>query len=385
MKGDVRMKKVTLYSMLLGCFLTASLCMTGCGETQEHQPASPAGGNKISLDERVENVVNSMSLPEKVGQMVMIGVDGTDVTEDSLFMLHQYHMGGVTLFDRNMQSKEQVKQLTEHLQKQSGEKLPLFIAVDEEGGAVVRMRDQLPELPSQEEIGGSGYPEQAKVWAGKIGGLLKEMGINTNFAPVADVGFDRGRSYGKDPDKVMTFVDQAGRGYEEIDVYYSLKHFPGIGRGMVDSHVEVSDIDISPEELMATDLKPFKNIVESHEPYGYLIMVSHLRYPQLDPNEPASLSKAITTGLLREQLGYKGVIITDDLGMGAVSKYNSYRELGVKAVQAGADIALICHEYANQQEVYLGILDAVEKGVISEDRINESVRRIVRTKLKYLQ
>ena len=379
------MKKGVLYSILMGCFLTASLCMTGCGETQEHAAPPTANGQPPSLDEQVENIVKSMSTPEKIGQMVMIGVDGTDVTEDSLFMLHQYHMGGITLFDRNMESKEQVGLLTEHLQKQSGEKLPLFIAVDEEGGAVVRMRDQLPTLPAQEEIGASWDPGQAKEWAATIGKLVKDMGINTNFAPVADVGFDRGRSYGNDPDTVATFVDQACKGYEENKVYFSLKHFPGIGRGMVDSHIEVSDIDISMDELLASDLKPFRTIIESHEPDGYFVMVSHLKYPQIDPQEPASLSKAITTGILREKLGYKGIIITDDLAMGAVANHNSFRELGVKAIQAGADIALICHEYSNQQEVYLGILDAVEKGIISEERINESLRRIVKTKLKYLK
>ena len=377
------MKKRKLMMLLTGWLLILSLSLMGCGATQEKE--KPVSAKKVlSMDEQVEDLVNSMSLTEKIGQMVMVGVHGTDVNEDSLYMLHQFHFGGIVLFDRNMESKEQVRQLTAHLQEQAGEKLPLFISADEEGGLVVRMRNQLPELPSQQEIGATGDPEQARVWAETIAKQVKDMGLNSNFAPVADIGFERGRSYGTDADTVTAFLEKAAAGYEGEKLYYTLKHFPGIGRSSVNSHVEISDIDVSKEELLETDLKPFRAIIEAHEPERYFIMVSHIRYPQLDPQEGASLSRPIMTGLLREQLGYRGLIITDDLAMGAVAKHNSFRELGVKAVQAGADIALICHEYANQQEVYLGILDAVKNGTISEERINESVRRIVKTKLKYL-
>ncbi len=377
------MKKRAVFTALLGCLLIACTLHTGCGEIKENMikpgPAAP------SLEDQVNALVESMTLQEKIGQMVMIGIEGTDVNEDSLFMLHQYHIGGITLFDRNMESREQVKRLTGNLQDKADERLPLFIAADEEGGAVVRMKNQLPELPSQESVGASGEPYKAQEWAITIGDLLKGMGVNTNFAPVADTGFSGGRSYSNDPDVVAAFVDHAVQGYEKAGVVCSLKHFPGIGRSVIDSHVEVSDIDISREELLASDLKPFQKIIGSHEPSGYFVMVSHLKYPQIDPAEPASLSKTIMTGILRETLGYEGVIITDDLTMGAVAKHNSYRELGVKAVQAGADIALVCHEYGPQQEVYLGLLEAAEKGIISKERIDASVKRIVKTKLIYLK
>ena len=382
------MMKSGLQRMFLICSFTCFAVFAGCGTTsQGHtEPTPPVAKEKVlSLDEQAEELVDSMSLTEKVGQMVMIGVEGTEVNEDSLYMLHQFHMGGVVLFDRNMESPEQVGKLTEQLQHQAEEKLPLFIGVDEEGGLVVRMREQLPELPSQEAIGATGEPEQAKTWAATIAELVKRMGINTNFAPVADIGSSSGRSYSDDADTVSAFVQQASRGYEGARVFYSLKHFPGIGRAMVDPHMEVSDIDASLEELLETDLKPFQAIIGEHEPDRYFIMVSHLKYPQLDAQEPASLSQPIVTGLLRETLGYRGIIITDDLAMGAVANHNDFRELGVKAIQAGVDIAMICHEYEHQQEVYLGILDAVKNGVISEERINESVKRIVRTKLRYLK
>ncbi len=379
------MRNGTFYTVLLSSFLLACTCITGCGSSPNPGALSQKSGSPPTLEERVDAVMNSMTLQEKIGQMVMIGIEGKEVNEDSLFMLHQYHVGGITLFDRNMETRDQVRKLTEQLQQQAEEKVPLFIAADEEGGMVVRMRDQLPELPSQEEIGATGDPAQAQAWGASIGKLVKDMGINTNFAPVADVGSEGGRSYSRDPDTAAVFVDRAVQGYEAERVFCSLKHFPGIGRGMVDSHVEVSDIDISREELLASDLKPFRTVMGSHDPAGYFIMVSHLKYPQLDPAEPASLSRPVVTGLLRETLGYDGIVITDDLTMGAVAKHNSYRELGVKAVQAGADIALVCHEYSNQQEVYLGLLEAVEKGIISRDRIDASVKRIVRAKLTYLQ
>ena len=132
---------------------------------------------------------------------------------------------------------------------------------------------------------------------------------------------------------------------------------------------------------MAQDLVPFKEIIANHSPENFMIMVSHLVYPALDKNHTASLSAEVQTKLLRKELGFNGIIITDSLEMGAVSKYGDFRDLGVQAIQAGADIALVCHEYPRQTAVYLGILDAVEKGVISEERINESVKRIVKMKL----
>ncbi len=377
------MKKRAVFTALLGSLLLTCAFQTGCG--RDSGGTVPFGTAAPSIEDQVDALVDSMTLQEKIGQMVMIGIEGTDVNKDSLFMLHQYHIGGVTLFDRNMESRDQVKRLTRNLQEEAEEKLPLFIAADEEGGAVVRMKDQLPELPSQESIGASGEPVKAQEWAITIGDIMKGMGINTNFAPVADTGFSGGRSYSNDPDVVASFVDNAVQGYEKTGVFCALKHFPGIGRSVVDSHMDVSDINIAREELLASDVKPFQKVIDSHEPTGYFIMVSHLKYPQIDPAEPASLSKTIMTGLLRETLGYDGVIITDDLTMGAVAKHNSYRELGVKAVRAGADIALVCHEYESQQEVYLGLLEAVEKGVITKERIDESVKRIVKAKLIYLR
>lgn len=338
----------------------------------------------LTIDEKVDKTVESMSQTEKLGQMVMIGIQGTKVDDDSLYMLNQYHIGGVILFDRNMDSPEQVKQLTSDLQAQSNEKVPLFIGIDEEGGDVVRMAEKLTPPPSQKEIGATGDIEQAKTWAIKTAKSLKDMGINVNFAPVADVGSNDKRSYSADANTVIDFVRAATKGYQQENIIYSLKHFPGIGKGKVDSHIDSSSIDVVKEVLMTEDILPFKTIIDENDPNDYFILVSHLKYPALDEEYPASLSSKIMTDLLRNELGYKGIIITDDMEMGAVANHNEFRSIGVNAVKAGADIVLVCHEYEHQQEVYLGLLDAVNSGEISQERIDESVKRIIKVKLLHL-
>lgn len=354
------------------------------GDEQVIQDKQQIKQENLTIDEKVDKTVESMSQTEKLGQMVMIGIQGTKVDDDSLYMLHQFHMGGVILFDRNMDSPEQVKQLTSDLQAQSNEKVPLFIGIDEEGGDVVRMAEKLTPPPSQKEIGATGDIEQAKTWAIKTAKSLKDMGINVNFAPVADVGSNDKRSYSTDTNTVIDFVRAATKGYQQENIIYSLKHFPGIGKGKVDSHVDSSNIDVVKEVLMTEDIIPFKTIIDENDPNDYFILVSHLKYPALDEEYPASLSSKIMTDLLRNEFGYKGIIITDDMEMGAVANHNDFRSIGVKAVKAGADIVLVCHEYEHQQEVYLGLLDAVNSGEISQERIDESVKRIIKVKLLHL-
>ena len=216
---------------------------------------------------------------------------------------------------------------------------------------------------------------------------MRELGINVNFAPVLDVGYDvenersNSRKYSNDPTIVASFAQSAVAGYRQENFLFTLKHFPGIGRGTIDSHEDLSDINVPFAVLDSTDIVPFRNVISSHPSEMYFVMISHYKYPTIDPNNPASVSKKIITDFLRGSLEYDGVVITDDLEMGAISKTMSFREAGVQAIQAGADIAMICHEYAHEQEVYNGILDAVKKGIISEERIDDSVRRILRAKV----
>ncbi|WP_370754401.1 glycoside hydrolase family 3 N-terminal domain-containing protein [Megamonas funiformis] len=384
MRKKIIITVIVIIIIILGILLNDKNIFSNVEESKSAQEEIPIAQQNLTIDEKVDKIVASMSKTEKIGQMVMIGIQGTKVDDNSLYMLHQFHMGGVILFDRNMESPEQVKQLTSDLQSQSNEKVPLFIGIDEEGGDVVRMAEKLTPPPSQKEIGETGDIEQAKIWAIKTAKSLKDMGINVNFAPVADVGSNDKRSYSTDTNTVIDFVRAATKGYQQENIIYSLKHFPGIGKGKVDSHVDSSSIDVTKEILMAEDIIPFKTIINENKPEDYFILVSHLKYPALDEEYPASLSSKIMIDLLRNELGYKGIIITDDMEMGAVANHNDFRTIGVNAVKAGADIVLVCHEYEHEQEVYLGLLDAVNNGEISQQRIDESVKRIVKAKLLHL-
>lgn len=384
MRKKIIITVIVIAIIILGVLLNGKNIFSNTEDSKSTQENVPITQQNLTIDEKVDQIVASMSQTEKLGQMMMIGIQGTKVDDDSLYMLNQYHMGGVILFDRNMESPEQVKQLTSDLQAQSNEKVPLFIGIDEEGGDVVRMAEKLTPPPSQKEIGATGDIEQAKTWAIKTAKSLKDIGINVNFAPVADVGSNDKRSYSTDANTVIDFVRAATKGYQQENIIYSLKHFPGIGKGKVDSHVDSSSIDVTKEILMAEDILPFKTIIDENDPNDYFILVSHLKYPALDEEYPASLSSKIMTDLLRNKLGYKGIIITDDMEMGAVANHNDFRSIGVNAVKAGADIVLVCHEYEHQQEVYLGLLDAVNSGEISQERIDESVKRIIKVKLLHL-
>ncbi|MBQ4495586.1 MAG: glycoside hydrolase family 3 protein [Selenomonadaceae bacterium] len=350
------------------------ILMTGCGEVKEVQ------ADVLPPSDPIEEQLNSMTLEEKVGQMVMVGVYGTELNEDIIYSLSNFHFGGVIFYDRNLESVAQAKKFAEDIEAAANQKAPLFFAIDMEGGRVARGRNFLEVAPSQESIGQSGDPANATYWAKHNATILKSIGMNINFAPVADVGSRDTRSFGDNPQLVAQFVDAAAKGYEAENFLYTLKHFPGIGKSKIDPHKEVSSVEDSKAILDAEDLPPFKKVIREHDNSRFMIMVGHLRYDALDPVNSASLSPAVMTGLLRNELGFSGVVVTDDLEMGAIKNHTDLASLGVQMIKAGGDIALVCHNYESQQIVYHSILAAVRSGEISEQRINESVRRILRMK-----
>lgn len=353
-------------------------------ENSEAQGKESVAAKELTLDEKVDVILSTMYNEEKIGQMVMMGIHGEDVTDDSLFMLHQYHIGGVILFDRNMSSREQVTNLNAHLQEQAYEKLPLLIAVDEEGGRVARMKEALPPPPAQSYLGSLGEPKEAYNSVYNIANELKAMGFNVNFAPVADVGAGD-RNFSDDPSVVADFVQEAVNGYQAAGMICSLKHFPGLGRGENDTHMDSVVVNADFETINNSDMLPFKNIVANGSLNNYMVMVSHITYPLFAGNTPASVSPVIMKDILRSQLGYQGVIITDDLEMGAIANYYGFRRVGVEAVKAGADMVLVCHEYQHEADVYLGILEALQNGEISQADIDASVRRILKLKLQNIK
>ena len=366
-------------------FVAALFCMlfvlTGCGGQTQKTAAESAPGfvKAMTPEERADAILARMTPAEKIGQLLMIGVHGTELNADSRFVLSEYAVGGVILFDRNLETAAGVRAFTKELQEARHGDLPLFIAIDEEGGLVARMKAILPPPPAQSEIGAGGDAALARKWARETGKKLHDFGFNLNFAPVADVG-DGGRFYSDAPETVAAFVREAVAGYEEAGLLCTLKHFPGLGKGEADTHLETVVVNADRDTLEAEDIVPFRAMFKEGKPENFFVMVSHIVYTALDEKLPASLSPAVMTSLLRDELGWQGVVVTDDLEMAAADVY-PFEELGVRAVEAGADLVLVCHEYGHEQAVYNGLLKALQSGRLSERRVNESVRRILLAKL----
>ena len=361
---------------------------TGCGLhnpfTSKAEPVTyeSVAQSELSPEQKVDKLVANMSDADKVGQLMMIGIHGKSLNDDAKFMLNEYRVGGIILFDRNMESKDQVKTLIADINKagKSAGLTPLFLGIDQEGGAVARMDDKLIKVPPAEEVGKEPV-EQAAALAKEVGTELKELGFNINFAPVADLGLTYGRSYSTNPDEVVRYASAVGKSYDEAGLWYSYKHFPGIGKTDVDLHADTSIVPVSKETLLSEDTKVFVDLIKQSKPNTYTIMVSHAMYPQIDPDHPSSLSKAIITDWLRKDMGYNGVVVTDDMDMGALAKHYTFGDMAVQSILAGSDILLVCHEYEHMQEAYNGLMKAVKDGRISKERLDESVKRILLMKM----
>ena len=361
---------------------------TGCGLhnpfTSKAEPVTyeSVAQSELSPEQKVDKLVANMSDADKVGQLMMIGIHGKSLNDDAKFMLNEYRVGGIILFDRNMESKDQVKTLITDINKagKSAGLTPLFLGIDQEGGAVARMDDKLIKVPPAEEVGKEPV-EQAAALAKEVGTELKDLGFNINFAPVADLGLTYGRSYSTNPDEVVRYASAIGKSYDEAGLWYSYKHFPGIGKTDVDLHADTSIVPVSKETLLSEDTKVFVDLIKQSKPNTYTIMVSHAMYPQIDPDHPSSLSKAIITDWLRKDMGYNGVVVTDDMDMGALAKHYTFGDMAVQSILAGSDILLVCHEYEHMQEAYNGLMKAVKDGRISKERLDESVKRILLMKM----
>lgn len=378
-----------MFRRIVAATMIGALALTtGCGLhnpfTSKAEPVTyeSVAQSELSPEEKVDKLVANMSDADKVGQLLMIGIHGKTLNDDAKFMLNEYRVGGIILFDRNMESKDQVKSLITDINKtgKSAGLTPLFIGIDQEGGAVARMEDQLIKVPPAEALGKEPI-EQAVSLAKQSGTELKDLGFNINFAPVADVGLTYGRSFSTNPDDVVRYASAVGKAYDEAGLWYSYKHFPGIGKTDVDLHADTSVVPVSKETLLNEDTKVFVDLIKQSKPNTYAIMVSHAMYPQIDAEHPSSLSKAIITDWLRKDMGYNGVVVTDDMDMGALAKHYTFGDMAVQSILAGSDILLVCHEYEHMQEAYNGLMKAVKDGRISKERLDESVKRILLMKM----
>jgi len=325
-----------------------------------------------------------MSVRDMVGQMFVVSVGGTEPDYYVEKMVRERNIGGVILFGYNMESEEQVRSLTASLQQLSMRTepaVPLFVAVDQEGGDIASAPWVTPR-PAAAEVGGRGDPAEARAVAEGIGDELLRAGVNTNFAPVVDTGFGAAignRSYGEDPELVSRMGAASVEGFERAGIVSAAKHFPNHGPAVADSHEALPVVDHDMETLQSYDLPPFRAAVEAGVP---MMMAGHLLYPAVDAERPASLSPK-WMGILREDLGFDGVVVTDDLAMAGASGGGTPERAAVEAVGAGADLLVVSSPPQQQADAYDAVVAAVESGEIPEERVRASVRRLIEVKETY--
>ena len=346
------------------------------------------------LDVLVDSNIAGMSLEDKVAGLFMITPEAlTDVGkvvqagDGTKTALETYPVGGLIYFDQNIVDSDQLKEMLSNTIMYS--KYPLFLGVDEEGGQVARLGNSKLGVEKVDEaatIGASGDSGKAYEANATIANYLTEYGFNLDFAPVADVLTNPDntvigtRAYSSDPEVVATMVQSAIEGLQENNVSACMKHFPGLGDVTTDPHEETTTTEKSLAEMRETDLIPYITGIETGTD---MIMISNMSAPQVTgDNTPSCMSSLIVSDVLRTELGYNGIVITDAMNMGAVTESYSSAEAAVQAIQAGVDIVLMPENF---KEAYQGVLDAVNSGTITEERINESLHRIYRVKYRESQ
>jgi beta-N-acetylhexosaminidase len=334
----------------------------------------------------------SMTLEQQIGQLFMVGFQGYEPPPEIIDLIQRWHVGGIIFFSRNIRDARQTLELTTRLQqlaREAGQPYPLLIATDQENGMVRRLGPDATLFPGNMALGATRSEEITREVAEATGRELIALGINMNLAPDADVNNNPDnpvigvRSFGEDPALVARLTSAAVRGYQSAGVVATLKHFPGHGDTATDSHQSLPIIPYGMERLQSLELAPFKAGIAAG---AESVMTAHLYLPELMPGEPhpATISPAIVTDLLRSQLGFGGVIITDCLEMSAISKTVGTAQGAVLALQAGVDLALVSHCAGRQRAGIEQVRAAVKDGKLPAERISQSVERILRLKQRRL-
>ena len=344
--------------------------------------------------------IESAQLEKKIGQMLLIGFRGLSVSDDSQISrdVMSGRIGGVVLYDRdvalgsdvrNIQSPEQVKTLIRKLQSYADVKL--FVAIDQEGGKVNRLKQKFgfPATVSQEYLGTLDNPDSTNFYAYRTGHTLNSLGFNLNFAPVVDVNINPqspaigkiGRSFSADPSIVTKHAKLEIEALNAYNVLTTLKHFPGHGSAASDSHLGFTDVTSTWQEI---ELTPYRNLVSGG--YNDVIMTAHIFNGNLDADYPATLSKNIITGILRNQVGFSGVIISDDMNMAAITDHFGLEQAIELAINAGIDILIFANNLTYNEQIAVEAVNIIKSlvanGKISESRINESYYRIMKLKTR---
>ena len=368
------MKKITLCILLIITTLL-TLSLSRCSNK-----------NNQTIDV-IQQKLDNMTLDEKIGQMITIGIDGYSVDDTAKQLITDKKVGGVILFKNNISNSNQLLQLINDIKGiNSTNKIPIFISVDQEGGRVNRLPSEIKSLPSNEVVGNKNDNKLAYDIGKNIGYALGSFGFNMDFAPVLDVNSNPNntvigdRSFSNDKDKVASLGASEINGFKDSNIISVAKHFPGHGDTATDSHYALPIINKTLDELKSVEFVPFKKSIEEKVP---AIMVSHILMPQIDANNPASMSKTIITDILRKDLKFDGLIVTDDMTMGAVTNELDITTACINSINAGADLLLVCHGYDNEINVINAIKDSIKNENISIHTINKSVYRILSLKENY--
>ena len=338
------------------------------------------------IDPIIEEI-GKMSIDEKIGQMIVVGIEGYDLNDNTKSLIEKSKVGGVILFSNNVQDTNQLLNLLNSLKSVNLQnKIPLFLSVDEEGGRVTRMPKEFKKFPTNKAIGKINNEALSYKIGSTIAYEIGSFGFNMDFAPVLDVNSNPNnpvignRSFGSNVNIVTRLGIQTMKGIQSENIIPVVKHFPGHGDTSVDSHLGLPSVNNDLKRLKSFELVPFAEAIKNN---ADAVMIAHILLPKIDSENPSSLSKIIITDILRKDLNFNGVIITDDMTMGAIMKNYNIGEAAVKSVKAGTDIVLVCHGFDNEVAVIDALKNAVLKGDISKQSIDQSVYRILSLKKKY--
>ncbi|MBO9665420.1 MAG: beta-N-acetylhexosaminidase [Bdellovibrio sp.] len=324
-----------------------------------------------------------MSINQIIGQHMFIGIQGHSLTADEKKFIVEQNIGGICLFGRNVAEPKQVHDLCAEIQSlrhRQADKAPLFIGIDMEGGRVHRLKAPFTVWPPLRKLGDLDAPTVSFHFANRMGMEMKAVGINLDFAPSVDVFTNAAntvigdRSISSDPESVARHASALVRGYIKAEILTCAKHFPGHGNTIVDSHYDLPVENTDLESLEKCELIPFKKAFKSRVD---MVMTSHIMFPKIDPDWPVTLSETFIQKIIREELRYKGMVITDDLGMKAMADHYGVEEIPVRALKAGVDLLLYCNEFDVPPIAIEAILGATAQGTLDKAQLEQSHRRIL--------
>lgn len=396
MRGVVAILMVVAIFVMSGCGTTSATARSEAAVLAQADQRGPTSTKSTllyprhydrqrvqTLSEYVDQMISRMSVNDEIGQLFVAEFTGTDFNGENAAMIEKLHPGGIILYTFSMQEAKQTQALIHSSQVNS--KIPLLVTVDEEGGCVDRLNKIYPPRPGEPEIGATGSTKYAYQQGAKTAQDMTALGFNVNLAPDVDVKLVEGRdllcrTFGTTPDLVTRMSQAYLDGLQDNGVIGTLKHFPGLGDALEDAHMSLPVIKRTRSQVESVELAPYRAMIENGK--AQMIMTTDLLMPAFDPVLPAELSPSIITGLLRSELGFDGVVMTDALYMAGISKTWSMPQAGVMAIEAGCDMLLGPWNVSQMRDMISAIQKAMKNGSITKARLDQSVRRILTLKMR---